>query len=896
MKMRRIASFLLLLKVVFFIQCTNSPVDPEPGPGPNPVEKNNITLKIHVPKSNLSTYAEVDATVLENRIDTLFVDLYQNGTELIKQDTFPEPIPNINTNDSIVTVGYEVDNITSPPLRVEVFANSRTVKVLNPPTDSIPLPIGDRKTSFFMSGKANLEYKDGSYQGEVRVIRNVAKVRVKVSKHTVILPSDLEIDYDKTRIKTINIANKTSLFGDETDKINAATEFVSTSTRTGDLLHKSPAFSNDGQIDSFYVYENIRNDFSLANETQVEVSITTKSLTTGTKGDEYTYSLYTNGSYNIERNYIYTLDIKVRGQSLEPVITTSIQPWDDDNVDGTIHGTYLTIDKSEITFDTNGEATINFCSDAQAIYFDFEEFKKANPGVRIGLDSVIPIGIDTSNLALAPEGFKDGQILLDKQHCGSFGFKLDLDKFPEFPNVNFSGNICIRAGNIVKCLSFPGIRTYDAHFIVGDTLFNVPGETYKSATVTNGGTWLHVSKNRLYVASEMMDKYPPNSSSGSTKLYLHLDENLTGSLRTGSVTVTTNDDAEKTIHISQLPAIPVGRFGYNSHTSTEDDSIYSTTLYTEQLYEFKTMPKYITGSSFVVVPGNAIYNGRMTAITSGIFNWSIYDNNSNYFNYQNELYEAINYCAYKNRITGQSPNSDDFKWYLPSQAQLMGMWLSYASYKDEATSNFKREGKHADVFWSSTDNKDYANYAQYMNFKFGNSGHIASNSQLWVRCVRDSIVSNPSASMIINDNGSSVIDFGIGMPAGSYTTTPKDNGAAGDELSNNNKTLYKKLRVALTDHASGVAWNINTCPSVWRLPTQRELQAIWILQSEIKYKVPAFTLLADDYYWSATDATGMNGTNAWAIFGSRSNPGTSGNAPHLHKVDSRLRVRCVKEE
>jgi hypothetical protein len=390
----------------------------------------------------------------------------------------------------------------------------------------------------------------------------------------------------------------------------------------------------------------------------------------------------------------------------------------------------------------------------------------------------------------------------------------------------------------------------------------------------------------------MRATYGPNAA--PIKLYLHLDENLTGSSRNGSVTVTTDGGAEKTIHISQLPAIPVGRFGYKS-TSPTDDSIYDAMLYTEQLYEFEKRPTYIgTGTQFTL--SNAIYNGRLSA--KSVFDWTEYSTAS-LFDYQNTLYQAINYCAHKNRITSSSNLNTELKWYLPSQAQLLGMWLSYESYKNITTSNFIRSNVDT-MFWSSTNNEGQVGYAQYMNFKFGNLGHYEEGIKLWARCVRDSTT---SGSMI--DNGP-VIDFEKGMPEGSYTTSSKGKGG-GDELSDNNKTLYKKLRVALDDYASGVVWDIDACQGYsessvtgsWRLPTQRELQAIWILQSEIKDKVSAFTLLADDYYWSATDAkeTLTSGiyTNAWTIFGSRATPGASGNAPHQHKVNSHLRVRCVNE-
>ncbi|MDR0394134.1 MAG: hypothetical protein LBH77_03140, partial [Tannerella sp.] len=204
--MKRIASLLLLLSGILFVQCDKR-IDPDSGEGTEgPEGKNKVSLNILVPKSTASTYAGVDATQRENHIDTLYVDLYQGAT-LIDQSKFPYAALDImlNSNDSIVTVGYEVDNITTGTLSAEVFANSKTVRTLGSTPDSVPLPTGNAATSFYMSGKIdNIAYDtpSGTYKATIPLQRNVAKVRVNVSKNSVILPSDLEIEYDKIKITT----------------------------------------------------------------------------------------------------------------------------------------------------------------------------------------------------------------------------------------------------------------------------------------------------------------------------------------------------------------------------------------------------------------------------------------------------------------------------------------------------------------------------------------------------------------------------------------------------------------------------------------------------------------------------------------------------------------------
>ncbi|MDR1381605.1 MAG: hypothetical protein LBJ47_09020 [Tannerella sp.] len=912
MKMNRIASSLLygialLLCMVLYAKCTDERVDP-PGPGKEELPKNGqVSLKILVPRGSISTYADTDASSGENYIDTLFVDLFDNSLR-IKQDTFPKSkltaLP--NTNDSIVTVGYEVDNITTGKLYAEVYANRRDVKDI---TGEIPIPVGNTATKLFMSGKDSLRYTGTGYAGTIHLVRDVAKVRVNISKHSVVLPSDLVIDYDNIKIKVLKVPKWTSLFSGEDAAITAphpiAMTYIDYMERGPGLRHSS-TFDNTagGQIDSFYINEHYLSSYTPAsgpkdettgNTTRIKVTIPTTSASEGSKSDSYVYDLHTTSDgYKLLRNYIYTLDIKVRGQNLEPVITVSVLPWDDVNIDGNIYGTYLTLSTSEIRFDATGKATIDFCTDAQAVYFDYTNFNEAN-SEKIGFE-ILPDGIENAISGLAPAGFKDGQILLDQQHCGSFSFRLD----PPSLAVNFSGQICMKAGNIIKCLTFPGIRIYDAHFIVGDGIFG--SDTYTNATVyeESQSGWLKISTSRLYTSAAST-----TYSGAAVSLYLHLDENLTGSSRSGSVVVT-SDGREKKLRITQLPAIKVGRFGYTTYPNTPVESyIFDTELYTEQLHEYDgtaSRPVPVYSSTTPITPdSNFVFNGWGT--TSKQFNQSGYDNGFIY--YQTPVvYQAINYCAYKNRdMDGNGTISgDEIKWFLPSQAQLLGMWVSYTSYKGISTSDFPPVPTASGVshrYWSATANKGQAANAQFVDFRFGNVGSFRKNITDLVRCVRSGTASN--TSMILP--GTSVIDFGIGnggMPAESYTTTPKGD-AAGNELSANNATLFRKLRVATADILS-TPWDLTACNSYsesaitgWRLPTQRELQAIWILQSEIKAGFSTFPLMGNEYYWSATEASTPTG-NAWTIWGNCiGDPGSVGNAPNRLKGDN-IRIRCVKEE
>ena len=926
--MKRIA--LIFIGVIALLTACDHPVDTNTDEGENnPVDKNKqLSLNIHIPNNNVSTYANEDASKFENWIDSLYVILYQGSTAIDTTGFSRTDISNPNktfriVSDSIIEAGYEVDNITTGALRVEVFANSLDPRTLVSNTE-VPLPMGNLASSFFMSGKsAQLTNNGTSYFGEVHLIRNVAKLKVNVSLNSVFIPQDLGITYSDIKVQVLQTPDRTAPFDETVDYPGVG--YISYPEHSGAGLRplNSSVLTNGGQIDSCYLYENLRSSFGSSNKTIVRITIPTTSPTEGNKVSYYDYELNTSATgFNIKRNYIYILNIKVRGQSLDPLITLELLPWEEVMIEGSIHGTYLTTDISEIMFDSNGEATINFCTDAQAVYFNFENFNNNN-SKKIGFstsDNITPLGIVPANPLLAPSTHKDGQILLDKQHCGNFTFKLKSGDFPEFPNVNFSGTICILAGNIEKCFTFPGVILYDAHYIVGEPIFNGESFTAASVQINSGiGNWAEVSTSNLYNNSANLT-YP---GPGAAPLYLHLDENLSGDNRTATISLT-NSTGQKRIKITQLPALRVGRFG---SASSGEAMLFDMSLFTEQIYEPITLVQYANVASAAIPTTNHIFNGfDMTKANTDL---SYYTNGS--YNFQATLYSAINYCAYKNRpnIKGNSFTNSDIKWYLPSQAQLMGMWITHESYKNiSPPSSITRYFTAQDsiAYWSSTSNSRVisgANEAQYVSFRFGNVGHTKmylpndGNQRYWTRCVRhpNTSLQYPTIPMTSTGTYPVTIHFSNGLPSGSYVSgsgnSKTANGnATGTENAINNRTVFDSLYVASKDAASPVKWNAaNNCSGYseggittgWRLPTQRELQAIWILQSNIHYYNSNFDLLSDtDYYWSATEAlqtwnsSAAKYTNAWVVFGSINDPGGSGNTPHRNK-DELSRVRCVRE-
>jgi hypothetical protein len=856
-------------------------VDPEPD-----LKSKEISLSIYIPKSDaIATYAGEDASVAENHIDTIYIDLKQNGAVIHSEKIFGNRLKvEPGSRDSILHVGFEVDNITTGALTVEAYAGR---KYIQPITTEIPLPdISQPATLFMMSGSAELSYKDTAYQGTIHLIRNVSKLRIRISKHPVCLPSDLIIDYDNIKIQLLKVPDRTTLFGPGDATAQPGFSYIDYPERTASNLRKASHFSSTdgGQIDSLYLNENYltnEGDYNQSNTTKVKITIPTLSMIKGGKTDSYEYAIFTNNSYRILRNSIYTLDIQVRGQSLEPVITVNIHPWKEAEVSGSVLGAYFTTNSSVIEFDDTGNSAINFCTDAQAVYFNWSDVKS------------------DINKLLTPSGIEilsdeKGQILLDKQHCGQFSFKLDLTK-KEARNI--SGKICLTAGNIVRCLTVLPKRTYDAHYILGDSLMG-SNDLYTAAAVESGSAWLHLSKERPYKPAGMLSAY---TEGVARSLFLHLDENLTGAARTGIIGMTRSDGVEQKLKITQLPALYVGQFGTAS--TAQHNIRYDMGLYTEQIPDDMLVPYKINNDNTPLT--GSFYSGLR-------FIQEALDASGYIDNYRSVPYPAINYCAYKNRDKNGNGvlEANEIEWYLPAQAQLMGMWISFYGYGQVPTSTFP-----LNVYWSASNNWLYANEAQYVNFTYGNVGHYLRSQAYGARCVRNYGAADNTMITITTEDPSidpyPIIDFSKGLSEGSYTNESKSFTMV-NEIHYFSKTVYKQLRIAKKDMQNlnegilTIDWTFAgagaTCGAFyneeiadkgyWRLPTQREMQAIWIFQEELKAKCSTFDYLSDSYYWTITVSSSYP-DNAWTVYGIKNISG-GGNTPNQPKLE-KLRARCVME-
>ena len=390
----------------------------------------NINLLINVPRNNASTYSTESGTVDENHIDTIFIKIFEDGALKDFKKIYGADIETIaGSKDSVVNVSFEVENLTGGAVTAEVFANRMEV---TPITGEISLPDKyDPQTFFMMSGTGALTFDGTSYSGTIHIVRNVAKLRVRVSKNTVCIPSDLIINYSDIIVEVQQVADRTQLMAPPPVVSPSGLAYINYAPRTGSDLRPITTFASfsGGQIDSLYLNENYLDDseYTASNKTQIKITISTQEPGIPAKIAEYTYQLFSEGGYQVKRNYIYTLDIKIAGQSLEPLITLDVLPWEDIDISGDILGTTLSIDKSIVNLNNrntkNNAIEISYNTDNTSIELDWSKIKPEN-------------NIDTS-------------VNYIQGRSGNIGIFWNDNGAPDF---DFTDTLYIRAGNIIKAV------------------------------------------------------------------------------------------------------------------------------------------------------------------------------------------------------------------------------------------------------------------------------------------------------------------------------------------------------------------------------------------------------------------------------------------------------------
>lgn len=158
-------------------------------------------------------------------------------------------------------------------------------------------------------------------------------------------------------------------------------------------------------------------------------------------------------------------------------------------------------------------------------------------------------------------------------------------------------------------------------------------------------------------------------------------------------------------------------------------------------------------------------------------------------------------------------------WYLPSQNQLMGVWVAY----NAIPSDFKF---YLDNYWTSSENN--SRYSWYISF---NDGLVDYNgfkvTTAFVRCVRD-ITPITTSQPMVTTNGNYIVIDSRSLPADAITMSPKalstaatndamtiDNSDKDLASAESNKTVSGYFAVSKTENHTSSTWlnAYNICKS-----------------------------------------------------------------------------------
>lgn len=323
--MYKIISFALPLMLLFMTACSqeeNLSVDNgEKG-------KKLVPVSIMLPGSPTHTQTRSGATEIgsekENKITALYLTL-KFGTEVVEKDIVGDELDNLLADKGTVDangnpmleltceVDFNIWNSTST-VDATVFANSK-----NAPT---PITITGEDGlwtdgTLFMSGHNATMAKTG---GQVDLVRQVAKLRTKVGKTVDCIPGNLQIKYSEIKVEVLNVADRSASLPGGTI---ADVQFIPYAERNARNTIVTDDYTSSMLADSCYIHEN-----KSTTVTTLKVQIPTYDpLTKHTVVLEREYQIKGVTGNEIERNHIYTLDIRVRSQKEPLDIFLNVQPW-----------------------------------------------------------------------------------------------------------------------------------------------------------------------------------------------------------------------------------------------------------------------------------------------------------------------------------------------------------------------------------------------------------------------------------------------------------------------------------------------------------------------------------------------------------------------------------------
>lgn len=309
---------------------------------PNLDGKRTLSLKIAVPGNPNHSMTRATTEVgsnAENYIDFVYITIH-SSIRGDYREVFEKEWTATGETESAVekTFPCSVDASwleNSGNLTATVYANYKTAEIPGVITNESKFWEGGHLNilkKLFMSGDSIITKTGETYGGTVKIKRQVAKIRLKIQMADDRVPVGLTVKYDSVRVAVLNVA----------DRADALTShwfsqgYINFKERGGDSLRISKVDDKHvegGVVDSCYVYENIitgSTEGTVVERTALKVTVPTYDPVADHREDLHgTFEIKGEGadSYDIKRNYIYTVIIKVRSQREPLYITSVVQPW-----------------------------------------------------------------------------------------------------------------------------------------------------------------------------------------------------------------------------------------------------------------------------------------------------------------------------------------------------------------------------------------------------------------------------------------------------------------------------------------------------------------------------------------------------------------------------------------
>ena len=336
--MNKVISILIALFGLYvMVSCSH---EEELSSNPKLDGKRTVSLKIAVPgnpnHSMTRATTEEIGSVAENYIDYVYITIH-SSTKGDYSEVFEKAWTATGETESVVEKSFSctVDASwleNSGNLTATVYANYKTADIPGIITNESKFWEGDHLNilkKLFMSGDSNITKTGETYGGTVKIKRQIAKIRLKIQMAEDRVPVGLTTLYDSVRVAVLNVADRADILTSH----QFSQGYINFKERGGDSLRISKVGDKHvegGVVDSCYVYENIISGYEGGKKTALQVTIPTYDPVAKHREDLHgTFEIKGEGadSYDIKRNYIYTVIIKVRSQREPLYITSVVQPW-----------------------------------------------------------------------------------------------------------------------------------------------------------------------------------------------------------------------------------------------------------------------------------------------------------------------------------------------------------------------------------------------------------------------------------------------------------------------------------------------------------------------------------------------------------------------------------------